>query len=72
MITFTSEGLRQLADALDGLAKIERETGVLIEGYGENTLTVDGDTFRFLRRATGGDLAEAPELVDYAVEIREG
>ena len=69
MITFTSDGLRQLADALDGLAKIETATGVLIEGYGENTLTLGGDTFRFIRRTTGGGEAE---LVDYAVEIREG
>jgi hypothetical protein len=69
MITFTSDGLRQLADALDGLAKIESETGVLIEGYGENTLTLGGVTLRFIRRTTGGPEAE---LVDYTVEIREG
>jgi len=68
MIIMNSAELRSLAEALDGLADVERQTGVLIEGHGGNTLTTtSADTVRFARRTEPGD-GEAT-LVEYVVEI---
>jgi hypothetical protein len=65
MARLKAEDLRALALALDRLAEAERETGVLLEGHGGNTLTgPDAVTYEFGRETTPD-----AELIAYWVEI---
>lgn len=68
---FSAGDLRALADALDSLTETTLRTSVLVERYGEASVTMHDEPIR-LRWESGDSTAEAQQGGRYVVELPVG
>lgn len=61
MANFSSHDLRRLADALDAMGAMSKETGVTITSYSDTQITANDHVIRVTLSDAGSYLAEWPE-----------